>query len=366
MVGTSKEHIEANWVRNEWSRFLDRIKNEPQTLNGNNFIPIFKDMNPYDMPKVNNSFVQGVDANKLGYALTVVDGVQKILKPEKDKKVLDVLDNIENIEQFEKIRKQRNLELKQKRWKEFNENPNNKVKKFFYKLFLYSPYILSLISLIMVCDKHTWFFKNYQFYILLFFVITNITLTILTICKHKKYALKTFINIVFPFLLILLTIVSFIICHTLIPITYNGSTASNYYYAKYYKGFIYYPSNNQGYIDINCNSSLNSYVKYINNKKHLILPDEIEGKKILTINLLLDKDIEVIVLPKFANNCDIQIINKDFSLKEIYTNSEVTWCSIYNYWEEWDKSAITLYYLNQIPTDSDQLFDNIQQKAFNY
>ena len=26
LVGTSKEHIESNWVRNEWSRFIDRIK----------------------------------------------------------------------------------------------------------------------------------------------------------------------------------------------------------------------------------------------------------------------------------------------------------------------------------------------------
>ena len=145
LVGTSKEHIESNWVRNEWSRFIDRIKNEPQVLNGNNFIPVFKDMNPYDMPKVNNGFVQGVDASKLGYAITVVDGVQKILKPEKEKKVLDVFDNVENIEQFEKIRKQRNLELKQKNGKSLTKTLITKLKKFFINYF-YTHHIYCLLS----------------------------------------------------------------------------------------------------------------------------------------------------------------------------------------------------------------------------
>ena len=106
-MGTKKENIESNWVRNEWSRFIDRIKNEPQTLSQNSFIPVFKDMSPYDMPKVNNNFVQGVDASKLGYSITVLDGVQKILKPEKEKKVLEVFDNVENMLQFEKIRRQK-------------------------------------------------------------------------------------------------------------------------------------------------------------------------------------------------------------------------------------------------------------------
>ena len=58
LVGTKKENVEANWVRNEWSRYVDRIKNE-EKLSKSSFIPVFKNMNPYDMPKVNNAYVQG-------------------------------------------------------------------------------------------------------------------------------------------------------------------------------------------------------------------------------------------------------------------------------------------------------------------
>ena len=377
LVGTSKEHIESNWVRNEWSRFLDRIKNEPQTLNGNNFIPVFKDMNPYDMPKVNNSFVQGVDANKLGYALTVVDGVQKILKPEKDKKVLDVLDNIENIEQFEKIRKQRNLELKQKRWKEFNENPDNKVKKVFYKLFLYSPYILSLISLIMLCDKHTWFMGNYHFYILIAVTVINLILTILVVCIHKKYVLKRFINIVFPFALIGLTIFSFVICHTVIPFV-NFEAYDGYYYSyayrvpphkKYYMGMIYEISGDYAYVDFS--DAMSPLTKTIDGKKHLILPNEIESKKIARLQVNIDPEIEVLVLPSY-HQCEITIMGSDTKLKEIYCNdSNKINISVYDKvgdssWNETHKSKVTLYYSDQMPSNANEISNNIQQKAFNY
>ena len=99
LVGTSKENIDSAWVRNEWSRFIDRIKNNEEGMNSTSFIPVFKDMNPYDMPKINNQFIQGVDASKIGYVYTIVDGVEKILSPENEKEILSTFDNVENIAQ---------------------------------------------------------------------------------------------------------------------------------------------------------------------------------------------------------------------------------------------------------------------------
>ena len=107
LVGTSKENVDSAWVRNEWARFIDRIRNNEEGLNSACFIPVFKDMSPYDMPKVNNQFIQGVDASKIGYTYTIVDGVEKILSPENEKEIISTFDNVQNMFAFEKIRRKR-------------------------------------------------------------------------------------------------------------------------------------------------------------------------------------------------------------------------------------------------------------------
>lgn len=375
LVGTSKENVESNWVRNEWSRFLDRIKNEPQLLSGNNFIPVFKDMSPYDMPKVNNNFVQGVDATKLGYTLTILDGVQKLLKPEKEKKVLDTFDNVENIEQFEKIRKQRNKELKQKNWKDLQTNPAKKKQKILYNLFLASPYILSLIALCMLFDKRTWFLYDPRFVICIIFMTLSLASTITTLCiQIKNYGLKPLLNIVFPFTFVVISVSSFIVCHTAIPISLDGYYARNFAHYSYYNGFIYWP-NDSKYIDLATNDNLSYYTKEINGEKHLIIPEEIMDKKITDLTLIVPKDVTVVSLPNLycseensSSHITLQIhINS--KLKAIYCKNVddiYGWMYDDSRYSNNDKITIPIYFSSTIPQYVDSHFTNIQIGTYPY
>lgn len=77
VVGTRKEHFEAVWVRNEWSRYLALMQKEKDRM----LIPAYKDMDPYDMPK-EFSHLQGIDMSVLGYDQDMIEGIRKILKPE--------------------------------------------------------------------------------------------------------------------------------------------------------------------------------------------------------------------------------------------------------------------------------------------
>lgn len=75
VVGTSKENMEAVWVKNEWSRYLALIKNgDEKTL-----IPCYKDMNPADMPS-EFSYLQSQDISKIGFIQDLIHGVDKLLK----------------------------------------------------------------------------------------------------------------------------------------------------------------------------------------------------------------------------------------------------------------------------------------------
>ena len=74
VLGTKKEYFDAVWVKNEWSRYLALIKNgEKKTL-----IPMYKDMNPYDMPS-DFSYLQAQDMAKLGFEQDLIHGIQKII-----------------------------------------------------------------------------------------------------------------------------------------------------------------------------------------------------------------------------------------------------------------------------------------------
>ena len=42
-ICSSRENVEAVWVKNEWTRFIDRIKTDDE-LSAQSFIPVFKDM----------------------------------------------------------------------------------------------------------------------------------------------------------------------------------------------------------------------------------------------------------------------------------------------------------------------------------
>lgn len=74
VIGTKKEHFEAVWVKNEWSRYLTLQKNDRTRL----LIPCYRDIDPYDMPE-ELSHLQSQDMSKIGFIQDLVRGVKKVL-----------------------------------------------------------------------------------------------------------------------------------------------------------------------------------------------------------------------------------------------------------------------------------------------
>ena len=74
VVGGKKEHFEAVWVKNEWSRFIDMMKTRPDHY----LIPCYRDMDAYEMPEQFLSF-QGQDMSKLGFMQDLLRGIDKIM-----------------------------------------------------------------------------------------------------------------------------------------------------------------------------------------------------------------------------------------------------------------------------------------------
>ena len=74
LVATKEEYINAPFVRNEWSRFLDRRRDDPSIL----FIPVFGNIDPSALPVRG----QGVDLSKYpagGYEVDIADNLETIL-----------------------------------------------------------------------------------------------------------------------------------------------------------------------------------------------------------------------------------------------------------------------------------------------
>ena len=79
VVGTDYEYFDAVWVKNEWSRFLKLIASgQKKTM-----IPVYKDMDPYDMPKeLRNLAAQNM--GKIGAMQDLIHGVEKLLGKKSD------------------------------------------------------------------------------------------------------------------------------------------------------------------------------------------------------------------------------------------------------------------------------------------
>ncbi|MBR2391112.1 MAG: TIR domain-containing protein [Clostridia bacterium] len=325
LVGTSKENVEANWVRNEWSRFIDRIKNNEDLPSGC-FIPVFKGMNPYDMPKINNTFVQGVDASKLGYAITIVDGVSKMLKPEEDKKIIDVLDNVENFSEFENLQKRKKLELKKKHWEELKKSKGPK--KYAYFAFLYSPYLLGILTLTFSLLIGTMFLTRPEFVIFIILFIALLTMTIITYkTQLKKYVLKPLIHIVIPFTILAISFATYFIRLCLIPIGTIDKRPPIYNLCgnKYSNGIVYdtYTDYLTQKTDVHLYDILdfrkNDFIKTHNGKRTFFVPDTIKGQKITSGYLAFYEDIDVMVIPKDLHSLDITFFEKPTKTIEIYS-----------------------------------------------
>ena len=74
VVGTDYENFDAVWVKNEWSRFLKLIAGGQKKV----LIPVFKNMDPYDMPK-EFSKLAAQDMGKVGAMQDLLRGVEKLV-----------------------------------------------------------------------------------------------------------------------------------------------------------------------------------------------------------------------------------------------------------------------------------------------
>ncbi|MBQ8194058.1 MAG: TIR domain-containing protein [Oscillospiraceae bacterium] len=78
VVGTSYEHMNAVWVKNEWQRFLQLRKKDTEKV----LIPCYRDMDAYDLP---NEFknLQAVNLAAVGYLQDLARNIGKIITPKK-------------------------------------------------------------------------------------------------------------------------------------------------------------------------------------------------------------------------------------------------------------------------------------------
>ncbi len=75
VVGTKPEEFQGVWVRNEWTRFRERMEaGEECTL-----IPLYRDMSPYDLPEEFIS-LQALDMGKIGFEQDLLDGLAKLVR----------------------------------------------------------------------------------------------------------------------------------------------------------------------------------------------------------------------------------------------------------------------------------------------
>lgn len=83
LVGTSREHMNAPWVRNEWMRYLAMMDEEENTKT---LIPVYSRMDPYDIPQeINGRHLQAQDAEKIGFQQDLLHGINKIMSSHRKK-----------------------------------------------------------------------------------------------------------------------------------------------------------------------------------------------------------------------------------------------------------------------------------------
>ena len=74
VLGTKKEYFNAVWVRNEWSRYIELVAENPEKV----LIPVYKNMSAYDLPDELAVF-QSQDMGRLGFMEDLQDAIEKIL-----------------------------------------------------------------------------------------------------------------------------------------------------------------------------------------------------------------------------------------------------------------------------------------------
>lgn len=116
LVATDEEYINAPFVRNEWSRFKDRMKE----TRGLSLIPVFKNLSHAALPTKE----QGVDLDKYpagGYEIDIADNLESLLGkraiPKVDKEIL------EEYAQYNEINKSKFERAYQKALREVDLSP---------------------------------------------------------------------------------------------------------------------------------------------------------------------------------------------------------------------------------------------------
>jgi len=80
LVSTKAENINSVWVKNEWTRYLEMMKEDKEKY----IIPCYKDMSPYELP-MELSKIQSLDILKIGFMQDLTDGIEKIINKTKAK-----------------------------------------------------------------------------------------------------------------------------------------------------------------------------------------------------------------------------------------------------------------------------------------
>ena len=80
VVGTRPEYFNAVWVKNEWNRYLQLVKNDRSRL----LIPCYRDMDAYDLPE-EFSHLMAQDMSKLGFMQDLIRGIRKIVNADAPK-----------------------------------------------------------------------------------------------------------------------------------------------------------------------------------------------------------------------------------------------------------------------------------------
>jgi len=121
VIGTKAEYLNSVWVKNEWSRYLELIKQGEKKI----LIPAYSEMDPYDLPE-EFSHLQAQDMSKLGFMQDLVRGIKKIASEEKEEgKEVKVVQSTTVVEDsnisVEALMKRIEIFLEYEEWIEANE-----------------------------------------------------------------------------------------------------------------------------------------------------------------------------------------------------------------------------------------------------
>lgn len=73
VIGTKPEYLNAVWVKNEWSRFMNQMKTDRSKI----LIPCYRDMDAYDLPE-EFAHLQAQDMSRIGFIQDIIRGVEKV------------------------------------------------------------------------------------------------------------------------------------------------------------------------------------------------------------------------------------------------------------------------------------------------